>query len=121
MVRALLEDEEEASPLDFVGSRTIGDGRAAVLDVLRSLFKVRLADYRRQSNAGAAFELLRSRAEEEGIFVLLKSDLGSYQTAIALEVFRGFSIADNIAPFIVINERDARAAWTFTHCTRWYT
>ena len=114
MVRALLEDEEEASPLDFVGSRTIGDGRAAVLDVLRSLFKVRLADYRRQSNAGAAFEFLRSRAEEEGIFVLLKSDLGSYQTAIALEVFRGFSIADNIAPFIVINERDARAAWTFT-------
>ena len=114
MVRALLEDEEETAPLDFVGSRTIGDGRAAVLVALQALLKVQLADYRSQPNAGAAFEFLRHRVEDEGIFVLLKSDLGSYHTALEQDVFRGFSIADKIAPFIVINERDARAAWAFT-------
>ena len=46
--------------------------------------------------------------------MLLKGDLGSHHTAIELEVFRGFSIADEIAPFLVINNRDSRAAWTFT-------
>ena len=28
--------------------------------------------------------------------------------------FRGFTIADSFAPFIVINDRDSRAAWSFT-------
>ncbi len=114
MVRTLLEGEEEFAPLHFVGSRTIADGREAVLEALQALLKVELSDYRSHPNSSAAFEFLRRRVEDEGIFVLLKSDLGNYQTAVALEVFRGFSIADNIAPFIVINERDARAAWTFT-------
>jgi Zn-dependent peptidase ImmA (M78 family) len=29
-------------------------------------------------------------------------------------VFRGFALADPVAPFIVINENDARSAWSFT-------
>ncbi len=114
MVRAVLEDEDETIPLDFVGSRTIADGQSAVLDSLRALLDFQLADYRDQRGADAAFKFLRNRAEREGIFVLLKGDLGSHHTAIELEVFRGFSIADNIAPFIVINDRDTRAAWSFT-------
>ena len=114
MVRAVLEDEDEAVPLPFVGSHTIADGQPAVLDSLRTLLNIQLAEYRAQRGADAAFNLLRTRAEREGIFVLLKGDLGSYHTAIELEIFRGFSIADNIAPFIVINDRDAHAAWTFT-------
>ena len=113
MVRAALEDEE-AAPLPFVGSHTIADGQTAVLNTLRTLLNIKLADYRTQPSAGHAFDFLRNRAEAEGIFVLLKGDLGSYHTAIELEVFRGFSIADSIAPFIVINDRDSRAAWSFT-------
>jgi len=37
-----------------------------------------------------------------GIFVLLIGDLGSYHTAFDLEVFRGFALSDDIAPFIII-------------------
>ena len=114
MVRAVLEDEDEIPSLSFVGSRTIGDGEPAVLSSLQTLLDVQLNDFRSQPDANGAFNLLRACAEREGIFVLLKGDLGSYHTAIGLETFRGFSIADNIAPFIVINDRDARAAWTFT-------
>ena len=29
-------------------------------------------------------------------------------------MFRGFSIADEVAPFVVINDQDARTAWSFT-------
>ena len=41
-------------------------------------------------------------------------DLGSYHTELNVEVFRGFALADEFAPFVVINPRDAAAARCFT-------
>ena len=114
MVRTLLEDEDEALTLPFVGARQISDGREAVLEALRDLLSVDSSQYRAQATASAAFDLLRRKAEESGIFVLLKGDLGNYVTAIDTRVFRGFSIADEVAPFVVINDQDARTAWSFT-------
>ena len=114
MVRAALEDEDEADPLPFIGSRKVSDGRQAVLAALQALLDVDLDEYRAQPNADAAFDLLRTSAERAGVFVLLKGDLGSYHTAIGTETFRGFAIADDVAPFVIINDRDARPAWSFT-------
>lgn len=114
MVRAVLEDEDEAPTLSFVGSRTVAEGEPAVIASLQSLLNFQLSHYRSLRSANAAFTYLRGCAEREGIFVLLKGDLGSHHTAIELEVFRGFSIADDKAPFIVINDRDAHSAWAFT-------
>ena len=114
MVRDALESDDDAAPLPFIASRTIADGQPAVLDALRRLLSIDLNDYRHQRNVSAAFDFLRDAAERQGIFVLLKGDLGSHHTAIELEIFRGFSIADEMAPFIVINDRDAHAAWSFT-------
>ena len=114
MVRAVLEDLEEAETLDFVGSHQMEDGPAAVLASLRALLDVVLAGYRRQRSAGDAFNLLRESSERAGIFVLIKGDLGNYRSAIDLSIFRGFSIADEVAPFVVINDQDARPAWSFT-------
>ena len=48
------------------------------------------------------------------MFVLLIGDLGSYHTALGVEVFRGFAISDRVAPFVAINDRDARSARSFT-------
>ena len=114
MVRVIMEDEDEAEVLPFVGSHRIEDGRAAVLKSLQALLGVSTADYHAQRNASVAFALLRRRAEEAGIFVLLKGDLGNYETAFETSIFRGFSIADEVAPLIVINDQDARSAWSFT-------
>ena len=114
MVRVIMEDEDEAEPLPFVGSHRIEDGRAAILESLQSLLGLDAANYRAERNASAAFDLLHRNAEDAGIFVLLKGDLGNYVTALETSVFRGFSIADEVAPFIVINDQDARPAWSFT-------
>ena len=114
MVRAVLEDEDEAEPLSFVGSHWIKDGRATVLRSLHTLLGVDSTAYRAESNASSAFDLLRRSVEGEGVFVLLKGDLGNHVTAIDTAAFRGFSIADKVAPFIVINDQDARPAWSFT-------
>lgn len=114
MVRSILEDEDEAEPLHFVGSHSIGDGRAALLATMQALLDRDSAEYRAQPNASAAFAYLRERAEKSSIFVLLKGDLGNYHTALDTGTFRGFSVADDVAPFVVINDNDARPAWSFT-------
>ena len=114
MVRAVLEDMDEARPLAFVGSHRREDGPAAVLASLRALLEVDLEDFRRQRTTTAAFGLLRAGAENAGVFALLKGNLGTHHTDIDTDVFRGFTIADNVAPFVIINHHDARSAWSFT-------
>lgn len=114
MVRAVLEDDDDVEPIPFIASHEMSDGWQTVIASLRSLLEVRRTEYRAQPDAATSFDLLRIAAEEAGVFVLLKGNLGTHHTEIGTEVFRGFSIADEIAPFVVINEYDARSAWSFT-------
>lgn len=114
MVRAALEDEEEARQLPFVGSMTISDGAPAVQASIRQTIQVNLSDFRGQPSPRDAFALLRAGAERVGVFVLLMGNLGSHHTTIDLETFRGFALADKIAPFVIINDQDSNAAWSFT-------
>jgi Zn-dependent peptidase ImmA (M78 family) len=112
-VRELKEDDE-AEPLAFVGSAKLSDGAAAVAKHIIDVLGFSAAAYRQGRDAVSAFEYLRGLAEAVGVFVLLVGDLGHHTTALDTEEFRGFAIADPIAPFIVINNNDSRAAWSFT-------
>lgn len=114
VVRELMLDDEETLPLPFVASKTARDGVKAVVASIRETLGVSLAEYRSQATPEAGFTLLRSKAEVAGIFVLLIGNLGSHHTAIDAEAFRGFALADDVAPFVVINDQDARTAWTFS-------
>lgn len=114
LVRAALEDEEEAETLRFVGSAQITDGVPRVLASIRERIGVDVQQFRAQNSPDEAFVLLRNGVEAAGAFVLLIGDLGSHHTAIDLQTFRGFALADPIAPFVVINDHDARSAWSFT-------
>lgn len=114
MVRSLMEEEDEDQQISFVGSHKISDG----IDVLvRSLGEVLGIDYRdNYSNYFSQndFNFLRERAEKAGVFVVLKGDLGSYHTKLFVDRFRGFAIADNVAPFIVINQNDPNSGFSIT-------
>jgi Zn-dependent peptidase ImmA (M78 family)/transcriptional regulator with XRE-family HTH domain len=114
IIRAVLEDEDEAEPLSFVGSMKMSDGVEAVVTSIRETVEIDLAEFRGQQSPTKAFQLLRSGVEALGVFVLLIGDLGSHHTQISLEAFRGFALADDVAPFIIINDQDARSAWSFT-------
>ena len=114
LVRAVLEDDEDVRPLSFIGSASMNDGVQVLAKSIEQAIGVTLAQYRAQKDAASAFALLRDRAEHAGVFVLLIGNLGSHHSAIPVEAFRGFAIADPIAPFVVINDGDARAAWSFT-------
>ena len=115
MVRATLEAEDETQPLPFVDTLSTRDTKAG-LSGLRTMLGTTLtaADYYKEPTAQDAFARLRARAEVAGVFVLIKGNLGSHHTAIDVEVFRGFAIADAVAPFVIINEYDSPSAWSFT-------
>lgn len=114
MVRAIIEDEGENEPLPFIGSVKMSDGISVVLNSIKNTILFDLEDFRRQSSPDSAFALLRNKVEKAGIFVLLIGNLGSHHTAIDLEIFRGFALSDEIAPFVVLNDQDAHSAWSFT-------
>src|SRR3546814_20750347 len=75
-VRAVLVDEEEATPLPFIGSMSRENGVGPVLASMRQVLNLDLAEFRAQGSAEAGFALLRSRAEAAGIYVLLIGNLG---------------------------------------------
>ncbi len=114
IIRDALIDEDEDTILDFVGSSSIDDGVKVVCSGLRKVLKFDLNEYRTRATHQDAFKFLRKKAEEAGIFVLLQGNLGSYHTDISVSIFRGFALADDIAPFVLINDLDAKSAWSFT-------
>jgi Zn-dependent peptidase ImmA (M78 family)/transcriptional regulator with XRE-family HTH domain len=113
LVRSILEDEERV-PLPYIAASKISSGVPALVEQITKIIAFDLNSFRRQTDISYAFQYLRSQLEAAGIFVLLVGDLGSYHSAISTLIFRGFAIADPIAPFIVINNQDSRAAWSFT-------
>lgn len=114
LVRTVLDDDEDMQPLAFIGSARTADGVVALVKSIEQQLGLTRTEYRQKKDAGEAFALLRERAEQAGVFVLLAGNLGSHHSAIPVSAFRGFAIADPIAPFIVINDGDAKAAWSFT-------
>src|SRR5579872_71098 len=113
IMRSLREDAE-SEHLKFVGSANINLPAEALAENIVQEIEFSLREFRSQDSIEDAFAYLRSRIEESGIFVLLLGNLGSHHTDISVETFRGYAIADEIAPVVVVNDHDAKSAWSFT-------
>jgi Zn-dependent peptidase ImmA (M78 family) len=111
LVRDTLENEEDVPEVALVGSKANVKKPSELADALIDTIGFNRDEYR---SANDAFTYLRALVETKGIFVLLAGDCGHWSTQIDVSVFRGFAIADNLAPFIVVNDKDAKAAWSFT-------
>jgi transcriptional regulator with XRE-family HTH domain len=59
MVRAVLVDDEEAKPLSFIGSMTMGEGVGAVLASIRQIIRIDSSEFRAQTSPESAFALLQ--------------------------------------------------------------
>jgi Zn-dependent peptidase ImmA (M78 family) len=109
-----IQEEAEVPRLRFVGSVNMEVPFDVLADRVSTEFAFNLAEFRAQPSIPDAFAYLRSKIEENGVFVLLLGNLGSHHTNIPVDVFRGYAIADEIAPLILINDQDAQSAWSFT-------
>lgn len=114
LVREILEEDEETEEIGFVGaSASTRDANKLATTLVETIGFDRDA-YRGHAHAEDAFSYLRKIVENKGVFVLLAGDCGHWSTAIEARIFRGFAIADRLAPFVVVNDQDAKAAWAFT-------
>jgi Zn-dependent peptidase ImmA (M78 family) len=113
IVKDLLEQAEPRS-VDYIASVTMDLPHSELARRITDRIGFSLDEFRQQVTVEGAFTYLRERVESSGAFVLLLGNLGSHHTNIPSGVFRGYAIADAIAPFIVINDQDARVAWAFT-------
>lgn len=114
LAKELLEDDDQSEPNRFVGSCHLRDGIHQVAETLSRDIEFDRAAFRATRTVEDAFNYIRGQAEKAGVFVLLAGSLGSWQTAIEVDVFRGFAIADPLAPLVVVNDQDAKSAWSFT-------
>ena len=93
LVKAALQELDEAEVLPFVGSARMAQGADAIVASLQTLLGITRENFRAQRTVDGAFSLLRSAAEKVGIFVLLMGNLGTHHADIDVQVFRGFALA----------------------------
>ena len=115
LVRDILVDEEDFEAPGFVNAADVTLGVSKVVQMIADALDFDQTDINlRKGNPNVLFSHLRMAAEKAGVFVLVLGDLGHHTSSIDADVFRGFAIADPIAPFVVINAKDARPARAFT-------
>ncbi len=114
LIREALIDEHEDFQIDFIGKCKLEHGIGHISQTLNKVLNFNRDEYRSNRTYSDAFKYLRNLTENAGVFVILQGNLGSYHTNISVEAFRGFALSDKIAPFIIINDRDAKSAWSFT-------
>ncbi len=115
LIRDLFEDDPDRQSVSIVGSASIREGVPAFVVKIARVLDFDPTDHsKRRGNADDLFRTLRTAAEMAGIFIIVAGDLGSHHSAVSTEVFRGFALSDNLAPFVVINDQDSKAGQCFT-------
>jgi Zn-dependent peptidase ImmA (M78 family) len=98
----------------FVGSGAGKTNSIEVAQIIRNYLGYSLENQYKAGSYDQVFSDVRAKAEEQGVFVILEGNLGSYHTDFEPDVFRGLSISDPLAPLVVINPNDSKAARIFT-------
>ncbi|WP_082220762.1 ImmA/IrrE family metallo-endopeptidase [Luteipulveratus halotolerans] len=107
--------EHGYAPRDFVGSATTDDTPALVADRIRTLLNFDVADRAVFRNWEDALRRLIDLIEDTGVLVMVSGIVGSNtHRVLRPEEFRGFALADPVAPLIFVNGSDTKAAQIFT-------
>lgn len=114
LVRATLEEEDEAEALPFIGTADKTEQPSFLAIQIAEIIGFDRNTYRSCRNISDAVAYLRSQIETAGIFVLFIDNFGSHHTEIPVDMFRGFALADDVAPFVAVNANDSKGAQSFT-------
>jgi Zn-dependent peptidase ImmA (M78 family) len=99
----------------FIGSVTTKNDPAAVADDMRERLRLSLLDRQQLPNWSDALRQLIARTEEVGVLMMASSIVSSNsRRKLNVEEFRGFALADDLAPLIFLNAADSKAAQMFT-------
>ena len=116
ILKDLLEDLDEAIPSNLSQlisiDNSISDAATKITDKF-DLDQI-IADPKKRKENRSLFQKIRSQCEAKGIFVLMAGYHEMRNTHLGDHVFRGVSLADDVAPIIVINSKESGRAHSFT-------
>ncbi len=109
---AVLEGEE---PLPFVGSATVQSDIKTTAREIRATLSFDIEERQELPNWAQALRYFTNQADDLGILVMISGVVrNNPHRKLDPEEFRGFALADKLAPLIFINGADTRAAQIFT-------
>lgn len=101
--------------LSFVGSVNIQSAPEEVASNMRAALGLSVEERRELPTWTDALRQLIVKAEDTGVLVMASSIVGSNsRRKLDVGEFRGFALADNLAPLIFLNAADSKAAQMFT-------
>ena len=103
----------QAQPVDFVGSVSLSADVIDAATTIRSALAFEVGE--RGSTFEDAIRILIEGAESLGVLVMVSGVVGSNtHRKLDPREFRGFALADDLAPLIFVNGTDTKAAQLFT-------
>ena len=104
-----------AEPLPFIGAVSRDDGVVEVARRIAQAIGFSTAERQALPNWSEALRRFIAQVEESGILVMISGVVGSNtHRPLNPQEFRGFALADPLAPLIFINGKDTKAAQMFT-------
>ncbi len=101
--------------LAFVGSVTTQDAPETVVQQMRDVLDLSIDERRRLPTWTEALRQMIAKAEDAGVLVMVSSVVGSNShRKLDVAEFRGFALADDLAPLIFLNGADSKSAQMFT-------
>jgi len=101
--------------LAFVGSATLQQQPETVARRMREVMNLSAAERRELPTWTEALRQLIAKAEDAGVLVMASSIVGSNShRKLDVGEFRGFALADDLAPLVFLNAADSKAAQMFT-------
>ncbi|MGK2886685.1 MAG: ImmA/IrrE family metallo-endopeptidase [Rhodococcus sp. (in: high G+C Gram-positive bacteria)] len=102
-------------PVAFVGSLTTATPVLEAATMMRTTLGFDIAERSAYPTWTAALSGLAERAEDAGVLVMINGVVtSSTRRKLDPEEFRGFALADDLAPVVFINGADTKAAQIFT-------
>lgn len=103
------------TPLPFVGSVTLSAPPADVAEMIRQKLGFSVQARRECPTWAEALRLFISQTEQAGVMVMVSGVVMNNNTRhLDPREFRGFALADTIAPLVFINGADSKSAQMFT-------
>ena len=101
--------------LHFVGRARLSDEPITVADDMRRTLEISHAQRQSLSTWTEALRSLIAKADNAGVLVMVSSIVGSNSHRnLDVGEFRGFVLADDLAPLIFLNGADSKSAQMFT-------
>jgi Zn-dependent peptidase ImmA (M78 family) len=103
------------APVDFIGTATLDEAPEAVAARMRARLSFDLEARRASRTWLDALRLFLAQVDEAGVLAMTSSIvLSNTHRSLNVDEFRGFALADKLAPLVFVNGADSKSAQMFT-------